>query len=75
MVDVKDLPALLSVLLPGLAHKEAVELAAWLRAGAQQQQQQGVGQQGLTLQEVEASIRSLLEAREWPVGLSTCDGP
>lgn len=47
VVDVRDVPALLSVLLPGLAHKEAAELAAWLRAGGgqsssgQQQQQQG----------------------------------
>lgn len=67
MVDVRDLPALLAVLLPGLAHKEVVELAAWLRAGAQQQQQaqqQGLGLQGMSLQELEAAIRSLVEASE-----------
>jgi hypothetical protein len=71
MVDVRDLPTLLSVLLPGLAHKEVVELAAWLRSGSQQQQQQqqqaqqqqqGLGAQGMTLQELEAAIRGLLEA-------------
>lgn len=70
MVDVRDLPALLSMLLPGLAHKEVVELAAWLRAGSQQQQskqqqqQQGLGAQGMTLQELEAAVRGLLEASE-----------
>jgi hypothetical protein len=61
-VDVRDLPALLSLLLTGLAHKEVAELAAWLRAGSQQQQAQGM--QGITLQELEASIRGLLEASE-----------
>jgi hypothetical protein len=71
MVDVRDLPALLSMLLPGLAHKEIVELAAWLRAGSQQQQQQqqaqqqqGLGAQGMTIQELEAAVRGLLEASE-----------
>jgi hypothetical protein len=62
VVDVRDLPALLSLLLTGLAHKEVAELAAWLRAGSQQQQAQGM--QGITLQELEASIRGLLEASE-----------
>jgi hypothetical protein len=62
VVDVRDLPALLSLLLTGLAHKEVVELAAWLRAGSQQQQAQGM--QGITLQELDTSIRGLLEASE-----------
>jgi hypothetical protein len=68
VVDVRDLPALLSVLLPGLAHKEVVELSAWLRAGSQQQQQQQsaqAGLQGMSMQELEAAVRSLLEASEF----------
>lgn len=64
VVDVRDLPALLSVLLPGLAHKEVVELAAWLRAGSQQQAAQA-GLQGMSMQELEAAVRGLLEASTW----------
>lgn len=67
MVDTQDLPGLLSVLLPGLVLKEVVELAAWLRAGARQQQQQqlqGPGPQGLTLRVLENAIQGLLEASE-----------
>lgn len=68
VVDVRDLPALLSVLLPGLAHKEVFELAAWLRAGSQQQQQSvQAGLQGMSMQELEAAVRGLLEASAcWP---------
>jgi len=65
IVDVRDLPALLSVMLPGIAHKEAAELAAWLRCGLQQQQQQDMGSPvALTLHEVEAAMKGLLEARK-----------
>jgi hypothetical protein len=69
MVDTQDLPGLLSVLLPGLVLKEVVELAAWLRAGAHQQQLQqqqgpGPGPQGMSLRELENAIQGLLEASE-----------
>lgn len=74
MVDVRDLPALLTVLLQGLAHKEVVELAAWLRVGGHQQQaQQGPGLQGMSLQELEAAIRSLVEASECSTLCNNCE--
>jgi hypothetical protein len=77
-VDVRDVPALLSLLLPGLAHKEAAELAAWLCAGTKQQQQQQQQQQPqqltlalvqqqqqhMSLAELETYVREMLHARE-----------
>jgi hypothetical protein len=59
MVDNRDLPAFMSVLLPGVAHKEAVELLAWLQLQHGQGQQQAVH-----LEQFEAAVRDLLSARE-----------
>jgi hypothetical protein len=66
-VDLRDLPALLAIALPGCAHKELAELQAWMQLGSSQhmqQQQLVAGQQGVPLEEVEAAARDLLAARE-----------
>jgi hypothetical protein len=59
VVDSRDLPAFMSVLLPGVAHKEAVVLLAWLQLQHGQGQQQAV-----PLEQFEAAARDLLSARE-----------
>jgi hypothetical protein len=59
MADSRDLPAFMAVLLAGIAHKEAVELLAWLQLQHGQGQQQAV-----SLEQFEAAARDLLSARE-----------
>jgi hypothetical protein len=60
MIDSRDLPAFMAILLPAVAHKEAVELLSWLRLQFGQGQQQAV-----QLEQFEAAARELLSAREY----------
>jgi hypothetical protein len=59
VIDSRDLPAFMAMLLPTVAHKEAVELLAWLRL------QLGQGQQAVQLEQLEAAARDLLCTREY----------
>ena len=58
----------MAVLLPAVAHKEAVELLAWLRL----QLGQGQQQQAVQLEQFEAAARDLLSARECTAGYLVC---
>lgn len=67
VIDSRDLQAFMAALLPAVAHKEAVELLAWLRLQLGQGQQQAV-----QLEQFEAAARDLLSARECTAWLLVC---
>lgn len=61
LVDNRDLPALLALLLPAAASKEIIELLLWMDVP---QQSQGISNQAITLGSLDAAAKELLSARE-----------